>query len=222
MFSQRMPSRMACLSSSQPRLVLALVSRKLEIAAFLRKRFDLAPADAQAAGIHAPGDQQLGERLARGAGEIAVPLAQRLEEIFLLAVEDQHRQRGFVHVKLVDQPLVRLAAEIPEPDFPLDAVAGRHGQLPLRRPRADRRVAGFPVIQRQPLGKPRLARAALADEEDFGVRVLDLVRRERQGWRGGFRCSRLGDEFRQIPHPDAAALVAGEGAASDRRSTPRS
>ena len=144
--------------------------------------------------------------MARGAGEIAVPLAQRLEEVFLLAVEDQHRQRGFVHVELVDQPLVRLAAEIPEPDFPLDAVAGRHGQLPLRRPRADRRVAGLPVIQSQSLGKPRLARAALADEEDFGVRVLDLVRRGRQGWHGDFRCSRLGDKFRQIPHPDAASV----------------
>ena len=154
------------------------------------KGFDLRPADAQAAGIHAPGDQQLGEFLARGAGEIAVPLAQRLEEVFLLAVEDQHRQRGFVHVELVDQPLVRLAAEIPEPDFPLDAVSpGGHRQLPLRRPRADRRVAGLPVIQGQSLGKPGLARAALADEEDFGIGVLDLSGAATRGeW--SFRCSR--------------------------------
>src|SRR6185436_9546888 len=110
----------------------------------------------------APGDEQLRERLARGAGEIAVPLAQRLEEIFLLAVEDQHRQRGFVHVELMDQPLVRLTTEIPEPDFPFDASTGRHGELPLRRPRTDSRVAGLPVIQSQSLGKPRLACAALA------------------------------------------------------------
>ncbi|MBI1748679.1 MAG: hypothetical protein HYR55_19150 [Acidobacteria bacterium] len=31
----------------------------------------------------------------------------------LLTAEDQHRPRGFVHVKLVDEPLVRLAAKIP-------------------------------------------------------------------------------------------------------------
>ena len=84
-------------------------------------------------------------------------------------------------------------------------------------------VEGFAeaAVMRQTHREPRLARAALADEEDFGVRVLDLVRRGRQGRHGDFRRSRLGDKFRQIPHPDAAAVVAGEGAAFDRRSTPR-
>ena len=37
--------------------------QQLQVAAFLREGFDLSPADAQAAGIHAPGDQQLGELL---------------------------------------------------------------------------------------------------------------------------------------------------------------
>lgn len=55
--------------------------------ALRRKLDDLTPAGAQATGIHAPGDQQLGELLARGVGEIAVPLARRLEQVFLWAVE---------------------------------------------------------------------------------------------------------------------------------------
>lgn len=66
-------------------------------------------------GICTSGNQELGELLSRGAGELAIPLAPSLKKVFLLGVLDQHRQRGFVHVKLVNQPLVRLPAEIPEP-----------------------------------------------------------------------------------------------------------
>ena len=45
----------------------------------LAKLLNLAPADAQTAGIDAAGRQQFGERLARGPREVAIPLAQRLE-----------------------------------------------------------------------------------------------------------------------------------------------
>ena len=38
-----------------------------------------------------------------------LPFAQRLEKVFFLSVEDQHCQRCFIHVELVDQPLVRRA-----------------------------------------------------------------------------------------------------------------
>lgn len=48
-----------------------------------------------------------------GAGLSAVVHVGDDAPVFLLAVEDQHHQRGFVHVKLVDQPLVRLPAEAP-------------------------------------------------------------------------------------------------------------
>ena len=56
--------------------------------------------------------------------------------------------RRFIHVKLVNQPLVGLAAEIPQPDFSFDAATRCHKQLPLRRPGADRRIARLPVVQR--------------------------------------------------------------------------
>ena len=51
--------------------------------ALRRKLLDLAQAGAQAPGIHAPGDQQLGELLARSASKITV----------LLAVKDRHGQQ---------------------------------------------------------------------------------------------------------------------------------
>ena len=48
----------------------------------------------------------------------------------------------------MDQALVGLPAEVPDPDLPLDALTAILGildrQLPLRRPRSDRRVARFP------------------------------------------------------------------------------
>ena len=61
MLSQRMPSSIACLSSSQPKPDLALVSRNTGEAPLLAECVDLAPADPQAPGIHATGDQELGE-----------------------------------------------------------------------------------------------------------------------------------------------------------------
>src|SRR5262249_23066069 len=54
------------------------------VAAFLREDLDLGPADAQAAGIDAAGHEELGERPARGPREVAVPLAQGLEDVFFL------------------------------------------------------------------------------------------------------------------------------------------
>ena len=46
---------------------------------------------------------------------------------------------------------------------------------------------------------PGASHAAVADEKDLGVRILDLVRRERQGCHAGIRRARLGDKCREIP-----------------------
>src|SRR6266404_4434973 len=53
--------------------------QKSREAPFFRKSFNLTSADAQSASIDAPGNQKLGEVFLRGAREVAVPLAQRLE-----------------------------------------------------------------------------------------------------------------------------------------------
>jgi hypothetical protein len=47
------------------------------------------------------------KRFARGTREIVVPLAERLEDVFLLAIEDKHSQRSVLHVELMDEPLIR-------------------------------------------------------------------------------------------------------------------
>src|SRR6185369_1602847 len=78
----------------------------------------------------------------------------------------------------MDQTLVRLPTKIPKPDFPLYAVAASllrgDRQFPLRCPCTDRRIAGLPVIQSQPIRKARLARAAITNKEDFGVGIKRL------------------------------------------------
>jgi hypothetical protein len=50
-------------------------------------------------------------------------LPKALEWILALRVEDQHCKGGFVHVKLMDQAIIGLSGEVPEPDFPLDVIA---------------------------------------------------------------------------------------------------
>src|SRR6266404_3305609 len=60
---------------------------------------------------------------------------------------------------------------------------------------------------------PIFPRAGIADEKDLGVRVLDLVRRDWRGCGDGPPCPRFGDMLRQIPHPNAALVIAGECAA---------
>ena len=68
---------------------------------------------------------------------VAIPLAESLEWIFVLRVEDQHRRRGVIHEKLMHEAVIHLPGEIPQPDFALDVVLVRGvRQLPLRRPRA--------------------------------------------------------------------------------------
>ena len=75
------------------------------------------------------------------------------------------------------------------------------------------KISSDELFLNQSLSQAAFSHAGVADEEDFGVRVLDLVRRGGKAGAWCFRCPCLGDEFRQIPHPDAAIVVAGEGAA---------
>ena len=103
MFPQSMPSRMASRSSSQPSPVLALVSMQAGETASWRNCVHAGGADPQAAGITGGRRRATWRSRARRA-EVAVPLAERFEEVLVLRIEHQHRQRGFIHEKLMDQP----------------------------------------------------------------------------------------------------------------------
>src|SRR5260370_32178982 len=109
-----------------------------------------------------------------------LPLPQARQHGAPIGIEDQQYESCPIDVELVDQPLVRLPAEVPQPD--LSFPTRFRWQIlygPLRRPRAGSGIARREGIFRQPLRETGLASTALAHEEDFGVRVLDLTRRRR-------------------------------------------
>ena len=93
-------------------------------ASLFGEAFKFGAADAEHASVGASGGEQLGEGLAGAAGEVALPLAEGLEEVFFLAIEDQHGEGSIFHVEGVDEALVGLASEVPEPDFALESVGG--------------------------------------------------------------------------------------------------
>ena len=106
----------------------------------------------------------------------------------------------------MDQALVRLAAEIPEPDFALHALSGLDAATSTaspRRRRSNRWVSNRPA----PAGLespscPRWFRR----RGGLWRWCIGLVGASGTAGHGGFRRSRLGDEFRQIPYPDAAVV----------------
>src|SRR5262249_40657469 len=86
-------------------------------ALFLAEPRDAPAADHQASAVAPAGDEELPERPAPGPLQVAVPLAEPLERVLTLRVEHEHRQRRLVHEELVDQSVVGLAGEVPEPDL---------------------------------------------------------------------------------------------------------
>ena len=84
----------------------------------------------------------------------------------------------------------------------------------MRCPSAYGRVAGLPVVRSQAHREPGLACASVANEKDFGVRVLDLVRRRRQGCRRDCVRARLPDGLRKIPRTDNPVVVSRNRVAS--------
>src|SRR5215831_16408579 len=113
--------RLAQLLTTSPGVGTGLqIRRKTTLAT---KPLDAFSADHQPATIAPAGDEQFLERPASRTHQIVVPLPKALKWIFALRVEDQHCQGGFVHVELMDQAIVGLSGEVPEPDFPLDVIA---------------------------------------------------------------------------------------------------
>ena len=122
---------------------------------------------------HRPATSNFANGSARRASEVVVPLAQPLEGVFVLGVEDQHGHGGLVHEELVDEAVVRLPGEIPQPDLPLVSPLNRScGSGQLRRPDAVGGNGGVEPVPGESDGQPRLADAAVADEEDLGVGVV--------------------------------------------------
>ncbi len=87
------------------------------------KGLHLLAANSQAAEIDSAGDKQLGERSAPGClCDRAVPFGNALIRVVILGVEDQDRHIRAFHVKLMDQPIVCLPSEVPEPYLALDSL----------------------------------------------------------------------------------------------------
>ena len=116
-------------------------------------------------------------------------------------IEDQRGHLRLIHVELVNQPLIGLPPEVPQPDLPLHvrgrgilpllfrfflfcAAAGspshvRQRKFPLRGPRSHRGVGFFVSVQSEPVREPGFPRSTVAHQQHFGVGVLDLL------WRKG-------------------------------------
>ena len=107
-----------------------------------------------------------------------------LKRILALRIENQHRHCRVIHEELVDEAIIHPPGKVPQPDIALYAgFLLVVTQRPMRRPRAVSGRQQFVVLDLETVGevvaKPRLAHAALTDEEDFGVCVLNLFRRRR-------------------------------------------
>jgi hypothetical protein len=87
--------------------------------------WDLGPAHgAQSACVGPASDEQFLEVLCRGPRQVAIPGLQHIQEFGFLRIEDQRGHLRLIHVELVDQPLIGLPPEVPQPDLPLDRRAG--------------------------------------------------------------------------------------------------
>ena len=169
---QSMCRTIALRSLSHPVPCLALRLDVVGEFSLLAKLLQALAADHQAAAVAPAGHQQLLELPARGAPEVALPLAQSLERVVALGIEDQNRQGRLVHEELVDQAIIGLAGEIPEPDLALDvlgALGVRKGQMGCKGTIG--RDALPELILGEAIGQAGLAHAAVAHEQDLGVGV---------------------------------------------------
>lgn len=70
-------------------------------------------ADGDTAPVAAPSHQEFGRFPLAGGAQGLVPIADALEGVVVLGIEDQEPQGGIVHVQLMDQAIIRLPGEIP-------------------------------------------------------------------------------------------------------------
>ena len=68
--------------------------------------------------------------MCRGPRQVAIPGPRRIEEFLFLRIEDQRGHLRLIHIELVDQPLVGLPPEVPQPDLPLDSRFSSLGPRP--------------------------------------------------------------------------------------------
>ena len=115
--------------------------------------------------------------MGEGAPQGGLPVAQAIDHLVVFGVEQQQHQGGAIKEELVNQALIGLAAEIPEPDLPLGLVCGAGrgsglGQEPLGAPGAD--GGGLALLKAaggQAAGETRFAGATFAHHQHLGVGV---------------------------------------------------